>query len=399
MKRIAARIFLLLLILAAGVRAQTGVPPGAYGPGGGAGLPTGCTSPGAGAITCTGNVLASNAPPTIPTTPNGVAFIDTSTPSGGVGGAPAWSWPGVVVNAQTGAGYTVLAADRGSLITVSNAGAQTLTVPDGGTTNFANNFNFAVKNIGAGTWTLTRTTASTFNCGSTLAVTTCAIAANQGAYVYLNPSNNWDVIVVPINGVPTLNQVGNPTATATFQPTVDAGVVIKQFNGTNAADTFSVLDKNANVLMKMDFNNIIRFQNSNASLDTTGKFSSPNVNLINAGQFSVGNNLLVSQTAPTIAAAGCGGGAASITVNNGTASFNVGVGTTPGSACTVTLPAAVTGWNCFASDLTTANTAVFLQKQTGPISTTLAVITNYNTAGAATAFVASDVLRVGCFAN
>jgi len=150
-----------------------------------------------------------------PTTPNGVTFTACETPSGGVAGALGYCWPGVSVNAQTGTGYTVLATDRGSLITVSNAGAQTLTVPDGGTTNFANNFNFAVKNIGAGTWTLTRTAASTLNCGSTLAVTTCAIAANQAAYVYLNPSNNWDVVVVPTNGggAPAFNAVTSGTNT------------------------------------------------------------------------------------------------------------------------------------------------------------------------------------------
>jgi hypothetical protein len=117
---------------------------------------------------------------------------------------------------------------------------------------------------------------------------------------------------------------------------------------------------------------------------------------------SLGNlnnfHLFYSTTAPTIAAAGCGGGAASIPSNNGTIAFTVNVGTTPGSACTVTLPTASADWICNASDLTTANTSVFLQKQTGAASTTGATITNFNTAGSATAFVASDVLRVSCFA-
>jgi hypothetical protein len=110
-------------------------------------------------------------------------------------------------------------------------------------------------------------------------------------------------------------------------------------------------------------------------------------------------NLLASSTAPTIAAAGCGGGAASITANNGTAAFKIGVGTTPGSACTVTMPAATTGWNCHADDITTQSSSVFVQKQTGAESTTSVTITNFNTAAAATAFTASDVLKVTCSAD
>jgi hypothetical protein len=109
-------------------------------------------------------------------------------------------------------------------------------------------------------------------------------------------------------------------------------------------------------------------------------------------------HVLLSGATPTIAAGGCGGAAASIPSNNGTTAFTVNVGTTPGSACTFTLATAAADWICNASDLTTANTSVFLQKQTGAASTTGATITNFNTAGAATAFVASDVLRVSCFA-
>ena len=112
-------------------------------------------------------------------------------------------------------------------------------------------------------------------------------------------------------------------------------------------------------------------------------------------------NLLISSTAPTIAAAGCGGAAASITVNNGTASFNINVGTTPTTACTVTMPTATNGWNCYAVDVTTNSTSVFVQKQSPAASqtTTQIVITNFNDVAVATAFVASDIVRVACSAN
>lgn len=110
-------------------------------------------------------------------------------------------------------------------------------------------------------------------------------------------------------------------------------------------------------------------------------------------------SLLLNATAPTIAAAGCGGGAASIIVSNGPGAFKVNVGTTPGSACTLTLPAATTGWNCSCNDITTQSTAVFVQKQTGAESTTSVTITNFNDVAVATAFVASDILKCSCLAD
>jgi hypothetical protein len=114
--------------------------------------------------------------------------------------------------------------------------------------------------------------------------------------------------------------------------------------------------------------------------------------------FSV-SNLLASATAPTIAGAGCGGSAASIPNNNGTAAFEINVGTTPGSACTVTMPAAAHGWACSAVDVTTNSTSVFYQKQSpaGSQSATQIVITNFNDVAVATAFTASDVVRVSCY--
>lgn len=118
-----------------------------------------------------------------------------------------------------------------------------------------------------------------------------------------------------------------------------------------------------------------------------------------SGLFLGGTNLTVSPTAPTIAGAGCGGSAASIVAPNGTAAFKINVGTTPGSACTITMPAATTGWNCFATDITTNSTSVFLQKQTGAESTTSVTITNFSDVAAATAFVASDILKVSCHAD
>jgi hypothetical protein len=108
-------------------------------------------------------------------------------------------------------------------------------------------------------------------------------------------------------------------------------------------------------------------------------------------------SLLLSSTAPTIAAGGCGGAAASIPNNNGSGAFTVNVGTTPTASCTITLPTSTTGWACYANDITTNSTSVFLQKQTGG-STTTAIIQNFSDVAVSTAFVASDILRVNCHA-
>jgi hypothetical protein len=112
-------------------------------------------------------------------------------------------------------------------------------------------------------------------------------------------------------------------------------------------------------------------------------------------------NLLISPTAPTIAAGGCGGAAASIPTNNGPSSFTVNVGTTPTSAgCVIGLPTATNGWNCSATDITTNSTSVFLQKQTAAgSSTTQVTIVNYSDVAVATAPTASDIWQVSCFAR
>lgn len=111
-----------------------------------------------------------------------------------------------------------------------------------------------------------------------------------------------------------------------------------------------------------------------------------------------GQVLLISGTAPTITGAGCGGSGATIASNNGTAAFTINVGSTPGSACTVTMPTATTGWACSAVDVTTNSTSVFVQKQSPAASQTATqiVITNFNDIAAATAFTGSDVVRVSC---
>lgn len=66
-------------------------------------------------------------------------------------------------NAQSGAGYTLVLADAGKLVTVSNGSAQNLTIPLNSSVAFPTGTTIDVLNIGAGTWTVTATGGVTLN--------------------------------------------------------------------------------------------------------------------------------------------------------------------------------------------------------------------------------------------
>lgn len=182
------------------------------------------------------------------------------------------------------------------------------------------------------------------------------------------------------------NQVGQ--ARTIFYPRSDGSIGVRRFDTTQDIAAFSTAnppDATSGFWPLVD--NTFQLGRSNFHWGNTW-----------SSTYSM-TNQFATITAPTIAAAGCGGGAASIVSPNGTIAFKINVGTTPGSACTITMPGATTGWNCFATDITTNSTSVFLQKQTGVESTTSVTITNFNDVAVATAFVASDILKVSCHAD
>lgn len=107
-------------------------------------------------------------------------------------------------------------------------------------------------------------------------------------------------------------------------------------------------------------------------------------------------NLVSSSTAPTIASGF--GTSPTIPQNNGTAAFAVKIGT--GGTATngvLTMPAAITGWICDATDVSSITTTDFYVKMTAS-STTSVTLTMFNTAGAASAFGAGDFVLVKCSA-
>lgn len=90
-------------------------------------------------------------------------------------------------NAQTGTTYTIVGTDMGKLLTMSNAGAIAVTLPQAGTSGFEAGKCFGIASIGAGTATITPTT-STINGAATRAFATtvggvvCSNGTNYIAY-------------------------------------------------------------------------------------------------------------------------------------------------------------------------------------------------------------------------
>lgn len=109
-------------------------------------------------------------------------------------------------------------------------------------------------------------------------------------------------------------------------------------------------------------------------------------NTENPSTLSMGGNLVMSATAPTIAS---GFGTSPTITGVNTAAFKVTVGSGGAGSGVITLPAAPNGWVVYAQDITTAS--IFLQ-QTGS-TTTSATLTSYSiTTGLAANMTAGDAI-------
>lgn len=106
----------------------------------------------------------------------------------------------------------------------------------------------------------------------------------------------------------------------------------------------------------------------------------------------------MASTNAVLASGGCTGAAiGAVGVLNGTARFqvNVGTGCTGSQPLVFTLPAATNGWNCYAQD--SSNAAGNAPAQSSAISATSVTVTNYSrTTGLAAAWTDSDLVVVSC---
>lgn len=171
---------------------------------------------------------------------------------------------------------------------------------------------------------------------------------------------------------------------------------------TNSQDTAHIWDNDIDATgnYKIRLNGTPQLTVSNGGNTTVNGFLvNGNAQLLGpTSQFQL-NTMLFQNTAPTIAPSGCGGSGATINNANGTAYFNLGVGTTPGTTCTFTMPTATDTWGCFAFDITNPITAGGYYVKETANTTTSVTLTFFSAAGAATAPTASDVIRVTCEGN
>ena len=86
----------------------------------------------------------------------------------------------IAINAQTGASYTTVLTDDGKLITVSNASANTLTIPPNSSVAYGIGTQINIAQLGAGQTTITAGAGVTLNSagtklklGAQYAVATC----------------------------------------------------------------------------------------------------------------------------------------------------------------------------------------------------------------------------------
>lgn len=252
--------------------------------------------------------------------------------------------------------------------------------------------------------------------------TTVANQPKNGINIAAGTSNNFAVafndFAGPLAGLPIVNG-GSGGAQELYGNVPQLAAGVEKFASpitANGAVTFNVASQ-FNAALTMNANLALtagqRFQiNEGTAVTATAGadicYADSTVHALKCsynngvfGQIPISANLLTSITAPTIAAAGCGGSAATIATNNGTAAFSINVGTAPTAAgCVVTLPTATNGWNCYGTDITTNSTAVSQLKQTATgSSATAATIVNYSDLSVATAPTANDIWQVSCFAR
>lgn len=130
---------------------------------------------------------------------NGSNGVGSSTGSAFTSTGTLWAdWPR---NAQIGTSYALATGDRGKVVTFSNAASIAVTINEAGTTGFEAGWLTIVKNIGAGTVTITPTT-STIDGALTLVLYTgdwALISSAGGQYETINSklAQSTGIVVTP----------------------------------------------------------------------------------------------------------------------------------------------------------------------------------------------------------
>lgn len=95
-------------------------------------------------------------------------------------------------NTQTGAAYTLVAADAGKIVGMNNAGANTLNIPTNASVAFSVGTQIVVRQVGAGQTTIAAVTPGTTTVSSR--GTALKIAGQLGyALLVKTATDTWDV--------------------------------------------------------------------------------------------------------------------------------------------------------------------------------------------------------------
>ncbi len=122
------------------------------------------------------------------------------------------------INTQT-ASYTGVLTDAGKTVTMSNAGATTVTIPPNSSVAYPTGTRINILNLGAGACT------PTAGAGVTISGTISALATNQGAAVVKTATNTWSYLPFT-SGTPVLTSsdvsstTGSPTITTSGANTI-----------------------------------------------------------------------------------------------------------------------------------------------------------------------------------
>ena len=145
---------------------------------------------------------------------------------------------GMPINAQTGTTYTVVVGDRGKLVTLSNASAVAVTLPQATGAGFKSGFYVFFKNKGAGTVTITPTT-SAIDGGTALILRT-----NQWGAIWSDNTDYQCVTTGSITGNPNVTSVGTRGIPVNTQDAAygflieDAGTIIR--HSSASAHTYTI---------------------------------------------------------------------------------------------------------------------------------------------------------------
>ncbi len=124
------------------------------------------------------------------------------------------------INAQT-ASYTGVLTDAGKTVTMTNASANTFTVPANSSVAYPTGTRINILNLGAGACT------PTAGAGVTISGTISALATNQGAAVVKTATNTWSYL--PFSNGAAAAVVSSTTGSPTI--TTDGSATVYKFTG------------------------------------------------------------------------------------------------------------------------------------------------------------------------